>query len=566
MNGVSIRDVGRHTFVRVWGPARQPGLPFKVGGRTASVTTGGVLSVEIGPHTFELIEDGVTYQRARDCPPDQPQSRPLEVVVDRPIGAGIPVGIPRSNALPPLVVNAVRGTGGSLTVKEGVVPAAQTVVYIHGIGNKPPASVLKCQWDQALFGTPMGDRSRMAYWVNRQYYPLHVAATCASSDTIDIAEEEATDRALATLGTAADGDGRPDRHEAALWRDVSALTPVKEQQQWLHRLALRMQAAAVVPVTDINDKIRRLRSERAQTGNVATRPGAKAKQADAYEIASRQRDIDDRLHRYSARVLPLPERSRSLMTRHLSRVFLRDAHDFLFDPERRQAMMQSLADRLKPGGGPFVIVAHSLGSLVAWELLRTLQRDACPVRLLVTIGSPLGIQEIQDILLQWGDGPLRLPECVDKWVNVADRLDPVAIDNTLAGEFAVSDRGVAVTDDSDWGLNEDSPWHPHSATGYLRSPEVQRAMRGALGNAFAQATSRFIVSRDLTDDMEDADADQPHRTLIQLADGPASGGPVRDLKTSQKQLCRHIRTIVRRRPGEMPIPASTKCAAMWPPI
>ncbi|MFL7980806.1 serine peptidase, partial [Xanthomonas vasicola] len=32
---------------------------------------------------------------------------------------------------------------------------ARTVIYIHGIGNKPPADVLRCQWDKALFGRPM---------------------------------------------------------------------------------------------------------------------------------------------------------------------------------------------------------------------------------------------------------------------------------------------------------------------------------------------------------------------------------------------------------------------------
>src|SRR4249919_920357 len=41
--------------------------------------------------------------------------------------------------------------------------AINTIVYVHGIGNKPLASVLKCQWDMALFGTALGDRSRMAY-------------------------------------------------------------------------------------------------------------------------------------------------------------------------------------------------------------------------------------------------------------------------------------------------------------------------------------------------------------------------------------------------------------------
>src|SRR5262245_66436327 len=39
---------------------------------------------------------------------------------------------------------------------------AKTVIYIHGIGNKPPASVLKCQWDLGLFGTQRGDGRRMA--------------------------------------------------------------------------------------------------------------------------------------------------------------------------------------------------------------------------------------------------------------------------------------------------------------------------------------------------------------------------------------------------------------------
>lgn len=59
----------------------------------------------------------------------------------------------------------------SILNKEGSSPEIGTVVYIHGIANKPVASVLKCQWDTALFGAPMGDRTRMAYWVDRDRYP-----------------------------------------------------------------------------------------------------------------------------------------------------------------------------------------------------------------------------------------------------------------------------------------------------------------------------------------------------------------------------------------------------------
>ena len=37
---------------------------------------------------------------------------------------------------------------------------AKTVIFIHGIGNKPTQEVLRCQWDKALFGRGMGERTR----------------------------------------------------------------------------------------------------------------------------------------------------------------------------------------------------------------------------------------------------------------------------------------------------------------------------------------------------------------------------------------------------------------------
>lgn len=37
---------------------------------------------------------------------------------------------------------------------------ARTIIHVHGIGNKPIASVLKCQWDHALFGFSLGERPR----------------------------------------------------------------------------------------------------------------------------------------------------------------------------------------------------------------------------------------------------------------------------------------------------------------------------------------------------------------------------------------------------------------------
>lgn len=59
---------------------------------------------------------------------------------------------------------------------------ARTIVYIHGIGNKPQASILKCQWDRALMGFDLGERSRLAYWVSREFYPEPSREECRDGD------------------------------------------------------------------------------------------------------------------------------------------------------------------------------------------------------------------------------------------------------------------------------------------------------------------------------------------------------------------------------------------------
>ena len=49
---------------------------------------------------------------------------------------------------------------------------ARTVIYCHGIGNKPEERQLRSEWDMALFGSDQGERTRMAYWVDRNRYPI----------------------------------------------------------------------------------------------------------------------------------------------------------------------------------------------------------------------------------------------------------------------------------------------------------------------------------------------------------------------------------------------------------
>ncbi len=543
MSDVSIRDIGPVTYIQVWGPSGRPGHPGRVSQR--QFQTGDVFEIRPGQHRFRVDEDGTTYEQSIRCPRGQEEANPFQVRVLTPLRGSATRALPATRAIEPPRVQAVRrhGPAPSRTVREGAAPLADTVVYIHGIGNKPPASVLKCQWDQALFGTPMGDRTRMAYWVNRDHHPVPLATTCADADLAEAAADAADSLLMATLAGAS--LPRDENDEARLRRLVASVTDDRERQEWLGELALRMQAAAEIPLDDIAETMHRLRGER--TPSSAARRARPRGRANPLNAASRDRAIDDDLQRYSTRVLPLPEPLRRLIARQISSQFIRDAYDFLFVEERRKSMLQALADRLNPGGGEFVIVAHSLGSLIAYELLRHLDPDACRVRMLLTIGSPLGMQEVQDVFRAWGADPLRVPACVASWVNVADRLDPVAIDGLLSDDIE-AEGGVGIVDFCDWGLNEESPRHPHAATGYLRSAIVRTSLRPALNNAFAQSTGRFVVSRDLTDEMEDATAGQPHRTLIELADDETRQLSVRDLATSADAVVRHIRTMVDRRP------------------
>ena len=59
---------------------------------------------------------------------------------------------------------------------------------------------------------------------------------------------------------------------------------------------------------------------------------------------------------------------------------------YVTEPDIRRAAQQSLIDRI--GAETRVVVAHSLGSVVAYETLCA--HPEFPVRTLITLGSPLG--------------------------------------------------------------------------------------------------------------------------------------------------------------------------------
>lgn len=371
---------------------------------------------------------------------------------------------------------------------------AATLIHVHGIGNKPVEAVLKCQWDTALFGHPMGDRTRLAYWVDRRYYPRPQEGDCATPDRVQLDNDAVSTSAVMALAR-----GEPGHEDEAIAQEIAALAGDRREKAALTRLAARLTKEADA--------------------------GAGALPAPG-EVG--------------ARVLPGAWLRRFLVPR-LTRVFLRDVHDFLYVEERRRVMEQSVADRLAAGGGPFVVVGHSLGSAIAWDVLRQLAPEQVDVALFLTIGSPLGLDEVQDELRKWSGGRLVFPPCVRRWVNIAAFGDIVAADPALDGEFAggsIEDLMVA---------NPEGPEDPHAATGYLRTVEARGAVRAATGSAFGQALAPFVLAGDLVEDIENASREERHPVLIQLAaDRPDPGGRVTGLDEVAAAVEEEIGALLRR--------------------
>lgn len=84
-----------------------------------------------------------------------------------------------------------------------------------------------------------------------------------------------------------------------------------------------------------------------------------------------------------------------------------------------------------------MVVGHSLGSVVAYEVLCALRPERPPLTL-VTLGSPLGLAGLVFDRLQPApqqDGTGIWPAPVKHWTNVADSGDMVALVRELAPRF-----------------------------------------------------------------------------------------------------------------------------------
>ncbi len=312
------------------------------------------------------------------------------------------------------------------------------ITFIHGLANKPAEDTLKSIWTRALSagdGLDLDDLDvsySMVYWADVLYAEPDTGAD-------ELLHESATDDELA----AADGSDQIPAPET--WVET------EEEALLVDALFDHFSSAS----------IKDIESGEAPAPN------------DPAAVALER--------------VPLPW----FIKRRIMKSFARDAHHYYFDKtftprpggqtyhvrdEIRRRFINEIA-KPRPKPGPNIVVAHSMGTMIAYDCLKRVAH--CPeIDGLMTLGSPLGIDEIQDCNKpEWSrkDG-FPHAKLRGRWINVFDRLDVVcAADPRLANDF----RHGGNKRIEDIGVSNDGAWR-HSIVKYLGQAKVRDALASLL--------------------------------------------------------------------------------------
>lgn len=344
------------------------------------------------------------------------------------------------------------------------------VVFIHGIANKPAADQLLRLWRTGLAGNrgldldAMNVGSSMVYWADVLYAePGLEALEAVAGDDIDAVEAPFVD---------------------PTWEEQ---LPASEQA-FVEGMRRKMEAAAV-----------------------AEQAAPSAAEAAAVAGIALER-------------IPLP----GPVKRRVMESLLRDVHHYLFNVtfsprpgveyRVRDEIRRRFVDVLKEavqGPGPHVVISHSMGTVIAYDCLKRVP-ECSRVSALFTIGSPLGLDEIQDELKpEWSRrNGFPVEKVSGQWVNVFDRLDPVAgFDAELANDYKRNGK-TAIKD-----IHESNQgWWRHNISNYLAGPILRSYLRRALATT-AEETVETVTALTTFDHNEATPASVEHQGVSVAFDG-----------------------------------------------
>ena len=294
------------------------------------------------------------------------------------------------------------------------------LIYVHGAGNqnRQTAAELKAAYDLALFGKP-GPSEAVPWW--QVFWDRRGGA----------AKEAQLDQVIESL--AATPSGIPGADAAALLEAIRVARPPR--------------------------KPRRRKNQEEAVGESNT--------AEAL-------DAIDGVYA-SAQSLQGQEEMPDIIFRILAGQASRDVVSYLYDgwaPRMREPLKQRLRELGKEQ--PLVVLAHSLGTILAYDVVTDPAFASWNITLFVTAGSPLGIKNVvEKVRDRKGPGPM--PAKVTGWQNFHDSRDKVGwFGETLAGKYKVPPPLTQKLN----VLNE-SPTH-HDLTGYLVDADLRKVARAAV--------------------------------------------------------------------------------------
>ena len=272
--------------------------------------------------------------------------------------------------------------------------AAQPLLYVHGAGPQQPAAAFKHEADLILFGRDM-PTTRVAHYAGVRWPPTGAGPTAAPNRV-----------------------GRT--------RRVAAIRGSMEPQ-----VSPNAAAAAIVAATLTAPPPR-------GTGAAAAPPPPSAADvAAARRLVAQLYRRADRVASRSSVATPgrtLGPTFPDPIFRFIVGKFASDVIDYLYG-SWTEAMRAPVRQALLRSPRPKVIVAHSLGTVILYDVLSEPVFAGVNVDLLVTVGSPLGIGNVQQRLRDGAGRPNPVPKPLRAWSNFADRFDPVALEATLRDEF-----------------------------------------------------------------------------------------------------------------------------------
>lgn len=150
-------------------------------------------------------------------------------------------------------------------------------------------------------------------------------------------------------------------------------------------------------------------------------------------------------------------------------LFTNDVYQYLHRKDLRTVMDDGVRSAFLPGSEA-VVVSHSLGTVVAYNVLKNEPpRADLKVPLFVTLGSPLAISAVKSKLQ-----PVSHPKTVGRWFNAMDERDVVSLYPLTSDHFAVFPPIENMTTVENFTENR------HGISGYLSDKEVARRIHEAL--------------------------------------------------------------------------------------